>query len=169
MLVTSRFSRMTHRVKGWPSFTIRPPAMIINGHQIDRSTTPPNRRSPYEGCQLELRFTSKNFLSEAFVTRSATEWSGGGREAMGFNSPVIAGDLIRVGLTYASTQPFLSPPWWRCFSRSSLREYVRPVSPLECMPGQGATHQLLSGQLAQRPTPMVSYLCDCGDRGFRPF
>jgi len=34
------------------------------------------------------------------------------------------------------------------------------------MPGKGATHQLLSGQLGRGPTPMVSYLCDCGDRGF---
>jgi hypothetical protein len=41
------------------------------------------------------------------------------------------------------------------------------VSPLERMPGKGATHQLLSGQLAWRPTPKLSYLCDGGDRGLR--
>jgi len=43
------------------------------------------------------------------------------------------------------------------------------VSPLERMPGFVATHQLLSEQLGRTPTPMVSYLYDCGDRGFRPF
>ncbi len=34
--------------------------------------------------------------------------------------------------------------------------------------GSVATHQLLSGQLRSNPTPTVSYLCDCGDRGIRP-
>jgi len=54
------------------------------------------------------------------------------------------------------------------FFGSPSREYDRPVSPLERMPGEVATHQLLSGPLGPGPTPMVSYLCDCGDRGFRP-
>src|SRR5437762_1650199 len=31
-----------------------------------------------------------------------------------------------------------------------------------------ATHQLLSGQLSSNPTPIVSCLYDCGDRGVRP-
>jgi len=33
------------------------------------------------------------------------------------------------------------------------------VSPLERMPDDVATHQLLSGQLGPGPTPMLSYLC----------
>src|ERR1035437_203045 len=113
--------------------------------------------------------SSKSILIEVFITRSATEWSGVGREAMGFNQPVNASGLFRSLVTYSSTKQFLSPPWWRCFSGSPSREYARPVSPLERMPGQVATHQLLSGQLGRGPTPNVSYLCDCGDRGFRPF
>ena len=52
---------------------------------------------------------------------------------------------------------------------SLSREYDRPGSPLERMLDDVAMHQLLSGQLARRPTPMVSYLYDCGDRGLRPF
>ena len=35
------------------------------------------------------------------------------------------------------------------------------------MPGLGAMHQLLSGQLRSNPTPTVSYLYDGGD--FFPF
>jgi len=61
------------------------------------------------------------------------------------------------------------PPWWRCLFLSPSREADRPVSPLERIHGYVATHQLLSEQLGRGPTPMVSYLCDCGDRGFRPF
>ena len=43
------------------------------------------RCSAYEGCQLEVRFWSKLYLSEVFVTRRATEWSGVVREAMRAN------------------------------------------------------------------------------------
>ena len=78
-------------------------------------------------------------------------------------------DRYRDDITYLSSGEFLSPPWWRCSFPSFSREEVRPGSLLERMPGPGATHQLLSGQLGRSPTPMVSYLCDGSDRGFRPF
>ena len=109
------------------------------------------------------------FLGDDPAQRSgsgAESGAGAIRLALLLGRSVQCQALVRFSLSKSFP---LSPLSQRCSSSGSLREAVRSVSPLWNVFGQGAMHQLLSGQLRQSPTPTVSYLYDGGDRGLRPF
>ena len=104
------------------------------------------------------------FLSEVSAARSATEWSGDARTAVGptNRSPASPGQsgvpsvlLKRVFLSVSSL--------------SGLVSLADRVSPRDVCRTDVVPHQLLSGQGNRGSPPMVSCLWDCGDRGLRPF
>ena len=98
--------------------------------------------------------------------RNGVEWS---RARSGeVELAIVASSRFRALATHHFIKLFPFSSVAEVFFPRLWREADRPVSPLERMLDDIAMHQLLSGQLARRPTPMVSCLYDCGDRGFRP-
>ena len=129
------------------------------------------RCSAYEGCQVREGRRPVFFGAFGRVARrngATAEWS-----------PARSGEALltrRTVFPATDVGPFslsksfgLSPLSPRGSSSGGSRQAARSVSPRGNVFGQGAMHQLLSGQLGPGPTPIVSYLDDGGDRGLRPF
>ena len=124
------------------------------------------RCSAYEGCQ-----ESRGFSVRCLGVRGgrAERRDGAEARAQRGNELPSAGLLIAPGLAHGLRfKAFPFPSGAEVFFREFVaRVWPTGVAALCCE--DCVLHQLLSGQLGSYPTPTVSCLPDCGDRGLRPF
>jgi hypothetical protein len=128
------------------------------------------RCSAYEGCQEGCGWSVRFFLSSSAGRAEQRNGAKSRALAVGFpiqREPAFLPRLrpVILSLKASGLFSFCSCALFARREFASLPDRCRRF--VLCWP-TCATHQLLSGQLRSNPTPNMSCLNDCGDRGVRP-